>query len=88
MVASRNGVKGADRGTGMLYGAKLGPPTGLGIAVVVPDGNWEGIIVWDNFAGWLAFWKVKSERGLVYVTFGLAEDCAPQKFAEESNCCL
>lgn len=45
MVASKKGVKGADRGTGTVYGAKLEAPTGLRIAVVVPDVNWEGIML-------------------------------------------
>lgn len=45
MVASKNGVKGADRGTGTVYGTKLEAPTDLGIDVVVPEVNWEGIVM-------------------------------------------
>jgi len=58
MVASKNGLKGADRGTGTVYGAKLTAPTGLGVVVAVPDDNWEGIIVLENFPCWVVLWKV------------------------------
>ena len=44
MGASKNGVFGADRGTGTVYGAKLAATTGRGVVVVDPDVNWEGII--------------------------------------------
>ena len=45
MLASKNGVKGAERDTGTVYGERLATPTGLGVVVVDPDVHWEGIIV-------------------------------------------
>lgn len=69
MGVLKNGVFGVDRGIGMVYGVKLVVLMGCGVVVVDLDVNWEGIIVWGNFWGWVVFWKVKLVRVLVNVIF-------------------